>query len=109
MEATAFTGHHRPWCWVESLAICNWFKVRGIVVRPGVAGSRQAHHHPSEHWIVGAGTARVTIDDDVWLVTENNRSMLLGAAYRIKYRGKVPTVLIVVQTGSYLGVDETIS
>jgi mannose-6-phosphate isomerase-like protein (cupin superfamily) len=83
--------------------------VKRAIVDPGVAVSLQSHHHWSEHRIVGEDEARVTIDDNERLVAESIRSMLPGAAYRIEYRRKVPTVLMEVQTGSHLGVDDTSS
>jgi mannose-1-phosphate guanylyltransferase/mannose-6-phosphate isomerase len=78
-------------------------------VHPGAALSLQSHHHRAEHWIVVEGTARVTIDDEVKLVTENQSVYIpLGARHRLENPGKLPMVLIEVQTGSYLGEDDII-
>ena len=55
------------------------------------------------------GTARVTVDDEVRLVTENQSVYIpLGAVHRMENPGKVPMVLIEVQTGSYVGEDDII-
>ena len=108
-QATTFPTDHRPWGWFESLVIGNRFQVKRIHVHPGAALSLQSHHHRSEHWIVVEGTARVTIDDQVRLVTENQSVYIpLGAVHRMENPGKVPMVLIEVQTGSYLGEDDII-
>lgn len=108
-QATAFPKDHRPWGWFESLVIGNRFQVKRIHVHPGAALSLQSHHHRSEHWIVVEGTARVTVDEDVKLVTENQSVYIpLGAVHRMENPGKVPMVLIEVQTGSYLGEDDII-
>ena len=108
-QATQFPRDHRPWGWFESLAIGTRFQVKRIVVNPGAALSLQSHHHRSEHWIVVEGTARVTVDDDVRLVTENQSVYIpLGASHRMENPGKLPMVLIEVQTGSYLGEDDII-
>lgn len=108
-QATAFPTDHRPWGWFESLVVGNRFQVKRIHVHPGAALSLQSHHHRSEHWIVVEGTARVTIDDQVKLVTENQSVYIpLGAVHRMENPGKVPMVLIEVQTGSYLGEDDII-
>ncbi|GGE25640.1 mannose-1-phosphate guanylyltransferase / mannose-6-phosphate isomerase [Gemmobacter megaterium] len=108
-QATAFPTDHRPWGWFESLVVGNRFQVKRIHVHPGAALSLQSHHHRSEHWIVVEGTARVTIDDQVQLVTENQSVYIpLGAVHRMENPGKVPMVLIEVQTGSYLGEDDII-
>ena len=109
LQAEAFPRDHRPWGWFESLVIGKRFQVKRIVVHPGAALSLQSHHHRSEHWIVVEGTARVTVDDDVQLVTENQSVYIpLGAVHRMENPGKVPMVLIEVQTGSYLGEDDII-
>ncbi len=55
------------------------------------------------------GTAKVTIDDQERLVTENQSVYIpLGATHRMENPGKVPMVLIEVQTGTYLGEDDII-
>lgn len=108
-QATMFPKDHRPWGWFESLVIGGRFQVKRILVHPGAALSLQSHHHRSEHWIVVEGTAKVTIDEDVKLVTENQSVYIpLGAVHRMENPGKVPMVLIEVQTGSYLGEDDII-
>ncbi|MFK7752149.1 MAG: mannose-1-phosphate guanylyltransferase/mannose-6-phosphate isomerase [Sedimentitalea sp.] len=108
-QATHFPKDHRPWGWFESLVIGSRFQVKRIHVHPGASLSLQSHHHRSEHWIVVEGTAQVTIDDEVKLVTENQSVYIpLGAVHRMTNPGKVDMVLIEVQTGSYLGEDDII-
>ncbi|PZX45746.1 mannose-1-phosphate guanylyltransferase/mannose-6-phosphate isomerase [Roseinatronobacter thiooxidans] len=108
-QATAFPVDHRPWGWFESLVVGNRFQVKRIVVHPGAALSLQSHHHRSEHWIVVEGTAKVTIDDKVQLISENQSVYIpLGAVHRMENPGKLPLTLIEVQTGSYLGEDDII-
>lgn len=108
-QAEAFPKDHRPWGWFESLVIGDRFQVKRIVVHPGAALSLQSHHHRSEHWIVVEGTAKVTVDEEVKLVSENQSVYIpLGAVHRMENPGKVPMVLIEVQTGSYLGEDDII-
>jgi len=106
-QAEQFLRDHRPWGWFETLALADRFQVKRIVVNPGGALSLQSHFHRSEHWIVVSGTARVTVDDAVTLVTENQSIYVpLGAVHRLENPGKVPMVLIEVQTGAYLGEDD---
>ena len=108
-QAESFPRDHRPWGWFETLALADRFQVKRIVVKPGAALSLQSHVHRSEHWIVVSGTARVTVDETVTLVTENQSIYVpLGAVHRMENPGKVPMVLIEVQTGSYLGEDDII-
>ncbi len=108
-QATEFPKDHRPWGWFESLVVGKRFQVKRIVVHPGAALSLQSHHHRSEHWTVVEGTARVTVDDKVTLLTENQSVYIpLGAVHRMENPGKLPMVLIEVQTGCYLGEDDII-
>ena len=108
-QAESFPKDHRPWGWFESLVVGDRFQVKRIVVHPGASLSLQSHHHRSEHWIVVQGTAKVTVDETVKLVTENQSVYIpLGAIHRMENPGKVPMVLIEVQTGSYLGEDDII-
>lgn len=109
IQAETLPRDYRPWGWFESLAVGQRFQVKRIHVRPGAALSLQSHHHRAEHWIVVAGTARVTIDDEVRLLSENQSVYIpLGAVHRMQNPGKVNMVLIEVQTGSYLGEDDII-
>ena len=108
-QAVQFPVDHRPWGWYETLIMADRFQVKRIHVNPGAALSLQSHVHRSEHWIVVKGTARVTVDDVVRLLTENQSIYIpLGAVHRMENPGKVPMVLIEVQTGSYLGEDDII-
>lgn len=108
-QATMFAADHRPWGYFESIAFGNRFQVKRIVVHPGAALSLQSHFHRSEHWIVVHGTARVTVDEAVQLLSENQSIYIpLGSVHRLENPGKVPMVLIEVQTGSYLGEDDII-
>ena len=108
-QAETLPRDYRPWGWFESLVVGSRFQVKRIVVHPGAALSLQSHHHRSEHWIVVEGTAQVTIGEEAKLVTENQSVYIpLGATHRMENPGKVPMVLIEVQTGSYLGEDDII-
>ncbi len=60
-------------------------------------------------WIVVSGTAEVTRDDEVFLLSENHSTYLpLGSIHRLRNPGKVPLELIEVQSGSYLGEDDIV-
>ena len=109
IQADIFPKDHRPWGWFESLALGEQFQVKRICVKPGASLSLQSHNHRSEHWIVVEGTARVTIDEDVKLVSEGQSVYVpLGAVHRMENPGKLPMLLIEVQIGSYLGEDDII-
>lgn len=108
-QADDYPRFHRPWGWYETLCLDSRFQVKRIMVKPGGVLSLQSHHHRSEHWIVVAGTAEVTVNDDVKLVTENEGVYIpLGAVHRMANPGKLPMYLIEVQTGAYLGEDDIV-
>ena len=48
------------------------------------------------------GTAKVTIDENVQFVSEDQ------SVHRMEDSGKVDIVIIVIQTGIYLGVDDIV-
>ena len=108
-QADDYPRFHRPWGWYETLCLGERFQVKRIMVKPGGTLSLQSHHHRSEHWIVVAGTAEVTIDEAKKLVSENESVYIpLGSKHRLSNPGMVPMYLIEVQTGSYLGEDDII-
>ncbi len=108
-QATEFPRCYRPWGWYETLALGDRFQVKQIMVKPGGQLSLQSHVHRSEHWVVVSGTARVTVDDDVKLMSENESVYIpLGAIHRLENPGKVELHLIEVQSGPYLGEDDIV-
>jgi mannose-1-phosphate guanylyltransferase / mannose-6-phosphate isomerase len=100
---------HRPWGSYQSIDLGERHQVKRIIVKPGGRLSLQKHHHRSEHWIVVRGAARVTVNELVKIVHENESIYIpIGATHRMENPGKIPLELIEVQTGSYLGEDDII-
>lgn len=109
LQAEIFPKDHRPWGWFESLALGERFQVKRICVKPGAALSLQSHKYRSEHWIVVEGAAKVTIDDEIKLVSAGQSVHVpLGAKHRMENPGESSMVLIEVQIGAYLGEDDII-
>ena len=72
-------------------------------MKPGAALSLQSHNHRSEHWVVVEGMALVTVDDKIEMISEGQSIYVpLGAKHRMENPGKIPMILIEVQTGTYL-------
>jgi mannose-1-phosphate guanylyltransferase/mannose-6-phosphate isomerase len=108
-EHVSHSRVYRPWGWYESVDGGDRFQVKRIMVKPGAALSLQMHHHRAEHWVVVAGTAKVTRGDDVMLVSENESTYIpIGTKHRLENPGKVPLHLIEVQSGGYLGEDDIV-
>ncbi|MBY4896962.1 mannose-1-phosphate guanylyltransferase/mannose-6-phosphate isomerase [Cupriavidus sp. AU9028] len=108
-ESVTHRRVYRPWGSYEGIDHGDRFQVKRIVVKPGSSLSLQMHHHRAEHWVVVRGTARVSNEDKVMLLTENQSTYIpLGARHRLENPGKIPLELIEVQSGSYLGEDDII-
>jgi mannose-1-phosphate guanylyltransferase/mannose-6-phosphate isomerase len=106
-EATDFPRCYRPWGWYERVAHGHRFQVKRIMVKPGGVLSLQSHHHRAEHWVVVAGTAKVTVGEELRLLAENESVYIpLGAVHRLENPGKLELHLIEVQSGAYLGEDD---
>jgi mannose-1-phosphate guanylyltransferase/mannose-6-phosphate isomerase len=100
---------YRPWGWYDSIASAPGFQVKRIGVNPGQKLSLQMHHKRAEHWIVVKGTARVTIDDRVFDLAENQSCFIpLGSKHRLENATPGPLELVEVQCGSYLGEDDIV-
>jgi mannose-1-phosphate guanylyltransferase / mannose-6-phosphate isomerase len=100
---------HRPWGSYQSVDNGERHQVKRIIVKPGGRLSLQKHHHRSEHWIVVRGAARVTVNELVKTVHENESIYIpIGAVHRLENPGKIQLELIEVQTGSYFGEDDII-
>ena len=100
---------HRPWGSYQSVDNGERHQVKRIIVKPGGRLSLQKHHHRSEHWIVVRGAARVTVNELVKTVHENESIYIpIGAVHRLENPGKILLELIEVQTGSYFGEDDII-
>lgn len=100
---------HRPWGDFEGIDLGERFQVKRLTVKPGATLSLQMHHHRAEHWVVVSGTARVTCDDRVFLLTENQSTYIpIGTRHRLENPGAIPLEIIEVQSGTYLGEDDIV-
>ena len=100
---------YRPWGKYDSIDAGDRYQVKRITVKPGEGLSVQMHHHRAEHWVVVAGTAKVTIDGDIKLLGENESIYIpLGATHCLENPGKIPLDLIEVRSGSYLEEDDVV-
>ncbi|WP_044173150.1 mannose-1-phosphate guanyltransferase [Phytobacter massiliensis] len=100
---------YRPWGKYDSIDAGDRYQVKRITVKPGEGLSVQMHHHRAEHWVVVAGTAKVTINDEVKLLGENESVYIpLGARHCLENPGKIPLDLIEVRSGSYLEEDDVV-
>ncbi|GHD53882.1 mannose-1-phosphate guanyltransferase [Marinobacter persicus] len=100
---------YRPWGVYDSIDNGERYQVKRITVKPGARLSVQMHHHRAEHWIVVSGTAKVTVGEKEFLVTENQSTYIpVGQVHCLENPGVIPLELIEVQSGSYLGEDDIV-
>ncbi len=98
---------YRPWGHFISIASGERWQVKNIQVNPGAKLSLQMHHHRSEHWIVVSGTAKVEVNEKEFILCENESTYIpLASKHRLSNPGKIPLVLIEVQSGAYLNEDD---
>ncbi len=99
----------RPWGFYISIAEESTWQVKLIEVKPNGKLSLQMHHHRSEHWVVVKGRAKVEVADKIEYLTENQSTYIpLGAKHRLSNPGKIPLVIIEIQSGSYIGEDDIV-
>jgi len=99
----------RPWGSYDSLESGARFQVKRLKIKPGATLSLQLHHHRAEHWVVVAGTARITRGEEQFLLEENQSTYIpVGVKHRIENPGMIPLEIIEVQSGSYLGEDDIV-
>ena len=100
---------HRPWGSYTVLEEGERYKIKRIVVDPGAKLSSQLHNHRSEHWVVVAGTARVTNGEKVYDVHPNESTYIpISTKHRLENPGRIPLQIIEVQNGEYLGEDDIV-
>ncbi|MEZ9243686.1 mannose-1-phosphate guanylyltransferase/mannose-6-phosphate isomerase [Vibrio lentus] len=105
--------HHRevfrPWGKYDVIDLGKRDKVKRITVKAGHQLSLQMHHHRAEHWVVVAGTAKVTNDEKTYIVEEDQSTYIpLGHIHSLENPGDSPLEMIEVQTGSHLSESDII-
>jgi mannose-1-phosphate guanylyltransferase/mannose-6-phosphate isomerase len=99
----------RPWGAYTILEEGQGYKVKRIEVAPGKRLSLQLHHQRSEHWVVIAGTARVTRGEEVYdLQPGMSTGIPKETLHRLENPGQALLEIIEIQNGPYLGEDDIV-
>ncbi len=99
----------RPWGAYTVLEEGPGFKVKRVTVNPGGRLSLQMHHQRSEHWVIIAGTARVTRGEEIFdLQVGQSTAIPVKTQHRLENPGRETVHLIEVQNGAYLGEDDIV-
>lgn len=100
---------YRPWGSYTILEEGPGYKVKRVTVNPGGRLSLQMHNQRSEHWVVIAGTARVTCGDHMFdLYVGQSTGIPKETRHRLENRSHEPLHIIEVQNGPYLGEDDIV-
>lgn len=100
---------YRPWGRHDKIVNTDKYHINRVTVKPGGKFSLQKHLHRAEHWIVLSGTAEVTLNDSVFLLTENQSTFIpAGSTHMLENPGKIPLEILEIESGSYLGEDDII-
>ena len=102
-EVISHKTGYRPWGSCEQLVVTEYFHVNRLTVHPGGKLSLQRHAHRAEHWVVVSGRARVTREQEVF-VLEENQSVYFppGTCHRLENQEGVPLEVIEIQTGQII-------
>ncbi|QGY32297.1 mannose-1-phosphate guanylyltransferase/mannose-6-phosphate isomerase [Pantoea cypripedii] len=100
---------YSPWGRSDLIVNKPRYHINKVTVKPGGKFSLQMHHHRAEHWVVLSGTAQVTLNGDIQLLTENQSTFIpIGSQHMLENPGRIPLELLEIQSGSYLGDDDII-
>lgn len=99
----------RPWGNYTILDEGIGYKVKRIIVNPGMRLSLQSHNKRSEHWVIVQGRGKVQVNEIVKEVVYNDVIYIpKEALHRIENTGQDTLIFIETQVGDYLGEDDII-
>ena len=97
----------KPWGSYEILSFGENFLVKKIYVKPGGILSLQSHEYRSEHWIVAKGKAKVTINNNLSILKENDNIFVpKGAIHRIANKESEDLIIIEMWYGEKLNEND---
>ena len=102
-------GQHveTPWGRYRVLDQGPGFQVKRLTLSPGAALSSQSHEHRSEHWVVAAGIALVTVDGRTEsLGPGDTADVPARAVHRIRNDTEDPIEVIEVQYGEHISEED---
>ncbi len=97
----------RPWGQFIVLEDTHNHKVKRLILHPGKRISYQRHARRTEHWVVIAGVAEITLDDATTRHVPGDTILIAqGSKHRLANPGDEPLMVIEVQRGTYFGEDD---
>jgi len=97
----------RPWGSYTVLEKGDRYKIKRVALKPKARLSLQLHRRRSEHWVVVAGVAQVTKEDETYLVHTNQSTYIpVNTKHRLENPEDFPLQIIEVQNGDYVEEDD---
>ena len=96
-EAKENVTMYRSWGKYTLLTESEGYRVRKIEMNPGASLTMQMHYHRSEHWTVISGTGKTIIT-----------YIPMGVKHKLSNPGKIPLIIIEVQSGKYINDDDIV-
>jgi mannose-6-phosphate isomerase-like protein (cupin superfamily) len=97
----------RPWGSFFILEDNRHSKVKRLLVKPGHRLSYQSHEHRDEHWVVVAGVAKVTLNDQTSEYRYGQHVFVpRGTKHRIACDGPEAVEIIEVQVGESFAEED---
>ncbi|HEY3277145.1 MAG TPA: glycosyltransferase [Syntrophorhabdaceae bacterium] len=98
---------HRPWGYYEVLVDEEQYKLKRIIVYPGMRLSLQRHAFRSEHWCIVSGKCLVRCGDtEKTLKSGESIDIPEKSLHRIQNAGSDNLIFVEVQRGDYCGEDD---
>ena len=95
--------YYRPWGKYVNLFRGDGFLIKELFVKKDGCLSLQKHYHRSEHWMVTEGSPKITLNNKIFFMKENESIVIpKGAIHRIQNIFKKPVKIIEVQLGFIL-------
>lgn len=108
-EAKENLTMYRSWGKYTLLTEAEGYRVRKIEMNPGASLTMQMHYHRSEHWTVISGIGKTIINDKESIFTENQSTYIpMGVKHKLSNPGKIPLIIIEVQSGKYINEDDIV-
>lgn len=108
-EAKENVTMYRSWGKYTLLTESEGYRVRKIEMAPGASLTMQMHYHRSEHWTVISGTGKTIINEKESIFTENQSTYIpMGVKHKLSNPGKIPLIIIEVQSGKYINEDDIV-
>ena len=97
----------KPWGYYEILSKTPGQQIKKLTIFSGESTSLQTHQFRSEHWIITHGIAKVTVENEMFNLNQNDSIYIpKGSKHRIENFNHENLCLLEIQTGVYLEEDD---